>query len=74
MVGCGAGLGLVLGLELGLEEGAASPELGPALAGRPRRSAAASEGGREAAAQARLTESLLRPSEEAGAAAPARAR
>ena len=48
MVGYGAGLGRGLGLELGLGEGAAL--LGLVPEGRPRRSAAASEGGRGSAA------------------------
>ena len=72
LVGSGVGLGLVLGLELGLGEGAALLELGPE--GRPRRSAAATEVGREAAARARALGPLLRPSAEAGAASRARVR
>ena len=72
LVGFGVGLGPVLGLELGLGEGAALLELGPE--GRPRRSAAATEVGREAAARARALGPLLRPSVEAGAASRARAR
>ena len=72
--GYGVGLGLALGLRLGLEEGAASPELGSAPAGWPRRPAAASEGGREAAARARASGPLLRPLAEAGPASRARAR
>ena len=47
-VGSGEGLGPVLGLELGLGEGAALLGLDPL--GWPRRSAAASEGGRGSAA------------------------
>ena len=72
MVGSGVGLGPVLGLELGLGEGAAL--LGPVQAGWPRRSAAASEGGREAAARARASGPLLRPLAEVGPASRARAR
>ena len=72
MVGSGVGLGLVLGLESGLGGGAALLELGPE--GRPLRSAAATEEGREAAARARALGPLLRPSAEAGAALRARAR
>ena len=70
MVGSGVGLGPVLGLELGLGEGAALLELGPE--GRPLRSAAATEEGREAAAFARVLGPLLRPSVEVGAASRAR--
>ena len=67
------GFGAGLGLGLGLGQGAASPGLGPALAGRSRRPAAA-EGGRSAAALARSLGSLLRPLEVEEAAALARAR
>ena len=62
------------GLGLGLGLGAASPGLGPALAGHLRRQAAA-EGGRVAAAAlARPSERLLQPLEVGEAAALARAR
>ena len=71
LVGYGVGLGRGLGLELGLGEGAALLELGPE--GLRRRSAAATEEGREAAAF-RVLGPLLRPSAEAGAASRARAR
>ena len=72
LVGYGAGLGRGLGLELGLgKEGAL---LGPVPAGWPRRSAAAVEGGREAAARARASGPLLRLLAEAGPASRARAR
>ena len=57
---------------LGLGQGAASLELG--LEGRPWRSAAATEAGREAAARARALGPLLQPSAEAEAASRARAR
>ena len=70
LAGFGVGLGLALRLELGLGEGAASLGLGPE--GLRRRSAAATEEGREAAAFARVLGPLLRPSVEAGAASRAR--
>ena len=63
-MGYGVGLGLDLGLERGLGEGAAL--LGPVQAGWPRRPAAASEAGREAAARARALGPLLRSLAEVG--------
>ena len=68
------GLGLVPGLELGLGLELGAALLGLDLGARRRRSAAALEVERVAAACARALGPLLRSSAEAGAASRARAR